>query len=159
MELGNWPIEVQLGSTNGEGFLCCSKGPTRVCTLKQSVNSLRREQWACPLSPICMSSSQPNPTRHEAVPQSILIPSNCFEHPPPLPSASNLAPRHCCSSRMPIQRNMHIVSLHTSRRRAGCHLALHLVEPNQLSEVDHPMGGPPCQSSNTLLRECPHACS
>jgi len=87
---------------------------------------------------------------------SILIPINCFEHPPSMPGASNLAPRRCCSSRTPIQLNMHIASLHTARRRASCHLALHLVKQNQLNEVDHPMGGPPCQSDNTILRECPH---
>jgi len=53
MELGNWPILVQLGSTNSKGLPVLFQGSHQVFFLNnhQLLCSLRQQPWACPWSP------------------------------------------------------------------------------------------------------------
>jgi len=102
------------------------------------------------------SSHQSNRIRsHASIPITIIInptPQLRSVHPS-MSMPEPHYPCYCCPSRIPSNSTHTLSPSAAAQRRAGCHLTLQLVEPNQPIEVDHPVGDPPCQSSNTFLHE------
>jgi len=70
VELGNWPMKIQFGVNQQQGFTCAVPRVPPGFSPEQSVDSLRQEQWACPLLPFAGQQTPPpnaiQPTRCEA---------------------------------------------------------------------------------------------
>jgi len=152
MELGNWPIKVQLGSTNNKGLSVVFQGLHQGLRPEQSVNSPQREPWACPWSLLLVNttdtkskiqSQTPTPTSmplHQIL-QCIDMTSTRMPHPPTVPMNRPPQPSHAPSkdAKQPSKAPKRQVVISTPPRAL-----------NQLIKAKHPVGGPSCQSSDTL---------
>ena len=141
MELGNWPIKVQLGSTNSKGLPVLFQGSTRVYALNnQSIHYDGCRGHAH--GPFCTSTqSSPCPVRCHP---SIIKPS-CLQSVEPPPTPMPLSARSANVATILIHTVIqHQRTQFSPPQAQGQIVILTPKELNQLRQADHPAGGPPC---------------
>jgi len=160
VELGNWPIKVQLGSTNSKGLPVLHQGSHQGFLLNNQLIHYDGSNGHAHCHPFtCLQVSQIQiqiQIQRDAKPRLHPHPNNqpaASTIPPSMPATSlraTVIQPECPSS------STNMLPPSTARRRAGCHLILQLVEPNQLTESIIRWVGPSCQPRNTGSASAQH---